>query len=87
MWKQIGFCDVNTPELLRTDRIVWYFCTQIGQTVLDLTRISLVQFPILSFSQFVTLIDSRDLYYYLFDGEVVAHQKELAQMVEHSISM
>ena len=37
------------------------------------------QFPILSFSQFLTIIDRTDLYYYLFDGVAVAHQGELAQ--------
>ena len=51
------------------------------------TRISLFQFLILSFSQFVTIIDRTELYYYLLDGEVVAHQAEIAQMVERSLSM
>ena len=87
MRKKIGFCDFNTPELLKTDPIVWYFCMHIGQRVFALRLISLLQFPILSFSQFLTIIDRTDLYYYLFDVEEVAHQGELAQMVEHSISM
>ena len=51
------------------------------------TRISMFQFPIPSFSQFLTIIDRTDLYYYLFDGDPVAHQGELSQMVEHSLSM
>ena len=51
------------------------------------TRISMFQFPILSFSPFVTIIDRTDPYYYLFDGDPVAHQVELAQMVERSLSM
>ena len=42
---------------------------------------------ILSFSQFVTIIDRTNLYYYLFDGEVVARQGELAQTVQRSLSM
>ena len=46
-----------------------------------------VAVQILSFSQFVNIIDRTNLYYYLFDGEVVAHQGELAQMVERSLSM
>ena len=50
-------------------------------------RISLLQFPILSFSQFLTITDSIDVYFYLFDGEQVSHQGELAQMVERSLSM
>ena len=50
------------------------------------TRIPLSQFPILSFSQFVTITDSIDVYYYLFDGEQVCLQEELARMVEHSFS-
>ena len=87
MWKQIGFCDVNTPELLKTDAIVLYVCMHISQRVFAPTRISMFQFPILSFSQFVTIIDRNDLYYYLFDGDDVAHQGELAQKVEHLLSM
>ena len=47
----------------------------------------LFHFPILSSSKFLTIIDRTDIYYYLFDGEVVAHQRELAQMVECSLSM
>ena len=50
-------------------------------------RISLLKFPILSSSLFLTIIDRTDVHYYLFDGEVVAHQRELAQMVECSLSM
>ena len=45
------------------------------------------QFLIRSFSQFVTIIGRTDLYYYLFDGEVVAHQGELAEMVKRLLSM
>ena len=45
------------------------------------------QFPILSFSQFVTIIDRTDLYYQLFDRDPVADQGELSQMVERSLSM
>ena len=41
------------------------------------TRISMFQFPIPSFSQFLTIIDRTDLYYYLFDGDLVARQVEL----------
>ena len=87
MWKQIGFCDVNTPELLKIDAIALYFCLHISQRVFAPTRISMFQFPILSFSQFVTIIDRNDLYYYLFDGDAVAHQGELAQKVERLLSM
>ena len=54
---------------------------------LPLTRDSLLQFPILSFFQFVTITDNIDVHYYLFDGEHVPEQEELAQMVEHSLSM
>ena len=60
---------------------------QISEGMFTRTRISLFQFPILSFSQFVTITESRDVYYYLFDGEQVCHQGELAQMVERSLSM
>ena len=45
------------------------------------------QFPILSFSQFVTIIDRTDLYYHLFDRDPVGDQGELSQMVERSLSM
>ena len=51
------------------------------------TRISLLQFPILSFTQFVTITDSIDVYYYLFGGEQLSHQAELGQMVERSRRM
>ena len=87
MFKQIGFCDVNTPELSKTDAIVWYFCMYISQRVFAPTRISIFQFPILSFSQFVTIIDRTDLYHYLFDGDSVARQGDLAQKVERLLSM
>ena len=63
------------------------FFMHISQRVFAPTRISLLQFPILSFSQFVTIIERTDLYYYFFDGDPVAHQGELAQMVEHSLRM
>ena len=54
---------------------------------LPLTRVSLLQFPILAFFQFVTITDNRDVHYYLFNGEQVPQQKELAQMVKHSLCM
>ena len=54
---------------------------------LSLTQDSLLQFPILSFFQFVTITDSIDVHYYLFNGEHVPQQEELAQMVEHSLRM
>ena len=38
-------------------------------------------------SQFVTITDSVDVYYYLFDGGQVCRQGELARMVEHSLCM
>ena len=50
-------------------------------------RTSLLQFPILSFPQFVTITDIIDDYYYLFYGEQASHQRELAQIVEHLLSM
>ena len=59
----------------------------LSQRVFAPTRIFLLQFPILSFSQFVTITDSIDVYYYLFDGELVCHQEELARMVERSLSI
>ena len=39
------------------------------------------------FFQFVTITDNKDVHYYLFNGEQVPQQKELAQMVEHSLCM
>ena len=63
------------------------FCMHISQRAFAPTRISMFQFPIISFSQFVTMIDRTDLYYYLFDGVTVAHQGELAQKVECLLSM
>ena len=51
---------------------------------LPLRRISLLQFPILSFFQFVTVTDGLDVHYYLFNGEQVPQQGQLAQLVEHS---
>ena len=87
MWKEIGFCDVNTPERLKTDAIVWYFCFHISQRVFAPTRISMFQFPALSFSQFVTIIDRTDLYYHFLDGDAVAHQGELVQKAEHLLRM
>ena len=59
----------------------------IRQRVFAPTRISLLQFPILSFSQLVTITDSIDVHYYLFNEEQTAQQGELAQMAEHSLSM
>ena len=59
----------------------------INQRVFAPTGISLLQFPILSFSQFVTIIDRTGLYYHLFDQDLVADQGGLAQMVERSLSM
>ena len=54
---------------------------------LPLTRVSLLEFLILAFFQFVTITDNKVLHYYLFNGEQVPQQKELAQMVEHSVCM
>ena len=54
---------------------------------LPLTRVLLLQFPILSFFQFLTITDNKDVHYYLFYGEQVPQQKESAQMVEHSLRM
>ena len=51
------------------------------------TRISLLQFPILSYFQFVTITDSVDVHYYLFNREQIAQQGELAQMAERSLSI
>ena len=64
-----------------------YFCTHISQRVFAPTRISLLQFPVLSFSQFLTITDRVDVYLYLLDGEQVSHQGELGKMVERSLSM
>ena len=52
---------------------------------LPLTPDSLFRSPILSFFQFVTVTDYKDVHYYLSDGEQVPQQKQLAQMVEHSL--
>ena len=52
-----------------------------------LTRDSLLHLPILSFFQFVTIKGNIDVHYYLFDGEQVPLQRELARMVEHSLRM
>ena len=55
---------------------------------LALKRVSLFRFPILSFFfQFVTITDNKDVHYYLFNGERLPQQKELAQMVEYSLCM
>ena len=54
---------------------------------LALTRDSLLQFPILSFFQFVTITDNIYVHYYLFHREQVPQQGELAQMEEHSLRM
>ena len=70
----------------KEDAIVLYFCTHISQRVFAPTRISLLKFPSLSFSQFVTIRDSIDVHYYLFNGEKVPHQVELVQLVERSLS-
>ena len=59
-----------------------FACTSV-KGCLPLTRVSLLQFPILSFVQFVTITDSIDVHYYFFNGEQVPQQWELAQMVEH----
>ena len=63
------------------------FARTLVQKVFAATWISLLQFIILSFSQFVTITDSIAVYFYSFDGEQVCHQEELAQMVERSLSM
>ena len=63
------------------------FCRHISKRVFAPTGISLLQFPILSFSQFVTITDSIDVYNYLFDGEPVCLQEDLARMVEHLLSI
>ena len=54
---------------------------------LALTRVSLLQFSILSFFQIVTITDIIYVHYYLFHGDQVPQQGELAQMVEHSLRM
>ena len=54
---------------------------------LPLTGDSLLQYPILSFFQFVTITDNVYVHYYLFHGEQVPQQGELAQTVEHSLRM
>ena len=59
----------------------------ISKGCLLLTRISLLQFPILSFFQFVSITDSIHVDYYLLNGEQVPQEGELAQMVEHSFRM
>ena len=46
---------------------------------LPLTRVLLLQFPILSFFQLLTITNNKDVHYYLFYGEQVPQQKELAQ--------
>ena len=50
-------------------------------------RISLLQFPILWFSQFLAMRDSIDVYYYLFYGKQISHQGESTQMVVGSLRM
>ena len=47
----------------------------------------MLQFPILSFFSFLTITDSVDVHYYLFNGEQVPQQEELGQMVEHWFRM
>ena len=37
--------------------------------------------------QFLTITDSTDVHYYMFNGEEVPQQDELAQMAEHSLRM
>ena len=64
-----------------------YFCTHISQRVFAPARISLLQFPVLSIAQFLTITDRVDIYMYLFDGEQVSHLEELAKIVERSLSM
>ena len=41
----------------------------------------------LSFLQFLTITDNKDVHNYWFYGEQVPQQKELPQMVEHSLRM
>ena len=52
-----------------------------------LARVFLLQFPILSFFQFLTNTDNKDVHFYLFYEDQVPQQKELSQMVEHSLHM
>ena len=54
---------------------------------MELTRISLLRLNIRSFFQFVRITASIDVHYYLFHGEDIPQQGELAQMVEHSRHM
>ena len=54
---------------------------------LPLTRVFLFQFPILPFLQFLTITDNKDVHNYWFYREQVSQQKELPQMVEHSLRM
>ena len=63
-----------------------FACTSVKEC-LPLTPVSLFQSPIPSFFQFVTVTDYKDVHYYLFNGEQVPQQKQLAQMVEHSLRM
>ena len=63
-----------------------FACISVKRCLL-LTRISVLQFPILSFYQFVTISDNIDVHYYLFDGEQVPQKGELAQIVEHLLRM
>ena len=54
---------------------------------LALTRVLLLQFPILSFFQSLTITDNKDVHYYLFNREQKVQQKELSQMVKDSLCM
>ena len=45
---------------------------------LPLTRVFWFQFPFLSFFQFLTITDTKDVHYYLFYGEEVPQQKGIS---------
>ena len=71
----------------KEDAIVWYFCTKKIQRVFaSNTNYSVAVSHSIVF-QFVTITDSIDLHYYLFNGEDVPQKDELAQMAEHSFRM
>ena len=62
--KKLGFSDVNIPRFVRQMQLYSIFAHGSVKQCLPTTRISLLQMLHSIVSQFVTITDSVDVYYY-----------------------
>ena len=85
--EQLRFSDVKILIFLRQMQSYSIFAQTSVKWCVPQARISLPQFPVLWFSQFLAMRDSIDVYYYLFHGKQISHQGESTQMVVGSLRM